>query len=331
MPTVSVLLPVYNAADTIGRAVDSILKQTISDLELIIVDDGSTDDLASALAPVNDLRIHLSHATHRGVAAAANAAFEQAQGEYIARMDADDVSHPERLAAQLNLLERVNLDAVGCRVQMLDERRRPVNSMQRYLRWINEETLTEENITALRFVELPLVNPTILAKRSYFELGYREGDFPEDYDLFLRAANQGMRFGKVEQPLFDWTDSPGRLTRSDSRYSPEAFDRCRRQALLAGPLAGVNQIDLWGVGQTGKPWLRWLQEQGFGVRRAYDVAQKKIGQEVRGVGVLSPEAMPPADGTPLLIAVGAAGARELIRPHVEQQGHVVGRDAWFVA
>ena len=65
--------------------------------------------------------------------------------------------------------------------------------MRRYERWINEETVDGEQISALRFVEFPLVNPTILARRSYFELGFCDSDFPEDYDLMLRAAAHGAR------------------------------------------------------------------------------------------------------------------------------------------
>ena len=147
----------------------------------------------------------------------------------------------------------------------------------------------------------------------------------------LRAAHQGMRFGKVGDVLFDWTDSPGRLTRTDGRYTPEAFDRCRRTHLLAGPLDGVRHVDLWGVGQTGKAWLRWLEGQGIGVRRAYDVNQRKIGESIHDVSVLDPEVMTAADGTPLVIAVGADGARELITAHIVARGHVIGGDAWFVA
>jgi hypothetical protein len=203
--------------------------------------------------------------------------------------------------------------------------------MRRYERWINVETLKSEQIAALRFVELPLVNPTILARRCYFELGCRDCDLPEDYDLMLRASAAGMRFGKVPEVLFDWSDGPGRLTRTDPRYSAEAFMRCRRMHLLAGPLHGVGAVDLWGVGKTGKPWLRWLQAEGIAVRRAYEVSVRKVGVRIHGVPVAHPDEMPTADGTPLVIAVGAEGARELILPHIASRGYAAGRDAWFVA
>jgi len=246
-------------------------------------------------------------------------------------MDADDFSYPNRLEQQLRLLKQQELDAVGCQVRIVDEVGQPAVSMHRYERWINDETMTGERIAALRFVELPLVNPTILARRRYFELGFHDDDLPEDYDLMLRAAAADMRFGKVGDVLFDWSDHPNRLTRADSRYSTSAFMRCRRMHMLAGPLRKVERVDLWGVGQTGKPWLRWLQSQNISVRRGYDVNERKVNQTIHGVPILHPSDMPTADGTPLLIAVGAAEARPLILPHVESRGYVSGVDAWFVA
>ena len=331
MPKVSVVLPVFNAAHSINRSVRSILAQTLTGVELIVVDDGSTDETAAVVQGISDPRLRLLQCRHRGVAAAANTGTQQARAPIIARMDADDVAHPQRLEKQLRLLREQQHDVVGCRVRILDRAGQATQTMRRYERWINEETPASEQIMALRFVELPLVNPTIMARRGYFELGFRHSDVPEDYDLMLRAAALGMSFGKVAEVLFDWTDSSDRLTRTDPRYSDEAFARCRQIHLQAGPLSGVDQVDLWGVGQTGKPWLRWLQANGMSVRHAYDIDRRKIGRQIHGVCVADCQALPNADGTPLIIAVGAAGARPLILAHIKPRNYVPGRDAWFVA
>jgi len=331
MPEVSVVLPVFNADETIERAVRSILDQTFSEFELIVVDDGSTDDTVRVVSRINDSRLQLVQCPHRGVVTAANTATEVARGPLIARMDSDDVSHPQRLEKQHRLLREQNLDVVGCQVHIRDPSGQESETMRRYASWINEETIDPDQITGLRFVELPLVNPTILARRSYFELGFCDDAFPEDYDLMLRAAANGMGFGKVKQVLFDWIDRPDRLTRIDSRYSVEAFARCRQTHLAIGPLRGIDQVDLWGVGQAGKPWLRWLQSRGIKVRQSYDVSQRKLGAQIHGVHVSHPNALSDADGTPLIIAVGAIGAREVILPQIRSRGYVPGRDAWFVA
>jgi glycosyltransferase involved in cell wall biosynthesis len=331
MPEISVVLPVFNGARTIVRAVRSILDQTLQQIELIVLDDGSTDGTAAAVEEIRDPRLRFVQCAHFGVAAAANDATELSDAPLIARMDADDYAHPQRLEKQLQLLREKNLDVVGCQVRILNESGQPTDSLRRYERWINEETVDGEQITALRFVELPLVNPTILAQRTYFELGFCGNDLPEDYDLMLRAAADGMRFGKVDEVLFDWTDHPDRLTRTDSRYSLEAFMRCRRLHLRAGPLRDVSCVDLWGVGQTGKPWLRWLQAQGITVRRGYDINERKVNEKIHGVPISHPTVMPAADGKPLVIAVGAEHARKLILPQILSRGYISGNDAWFVA
>ena len=107
-PRVSVLLPVYNAAETIGRAIDSIRGQTLTDWELVVADDGSTDRSAEIIADraTGDPRIRFHHFEHRGLVPTLNDAIDLARGPYLARMDADDESAPDRLGLQVDYLER---------------------------------------------------------------------------------------------------------------------------------------------------------------------------------------------------------------------------------
>jgi len=330
-PKVSVVLPVFNAQDTIRNAVQSVLDQSFSDLELIVVDDGSTDETPSVLAEFKDLRLRIHRKGHRGVAAAANAGTQLCTATIIARMDADDIADRHRLQAQLQLLHGGQADVVGCQVRMQSSHGSLTKGMQRYERWINSETLTPQQISALRFVEFPLVNPTLCGRREYFELEYRNNSFPEDYDLFLRAAATGLRFAKVSEALLTWNDEPQRLTRTDDRYSDTAFMQCRRHHLRNGPLADVRMVDFWGAGMTGKPWLRWLCDQQISVRRLFDVSPRKIGQRIHGSMVLDAQEVTPPDGTPMLVGVGADGARQMIADFLTPLEYVAGRELWFVA
>ncbi len=330
-PRISVVLPVWNAEGTIERAVRSILEQTMSDLELVVVDDGSTDTTPEILADIPDDRLHVHRIEHQGVSAAANTATRLASAPMIARMDADDVARPDRLARQLDDLIRRELDVVGSQVEILPTTGTLTTGMQRYQRWINEDTVADEQIMSLRFVEFPLVNPSLLARREYFELGFADNAFPEDYDLMLRAARSGMRFGKTAAVLLTWHDSPDRMTRRHDRYSDTAFMNCRRHHFLTGPLDECSEVDLWGAGATGKPWLRWLQSHNVSVRKLIDVSPRKHGQTIHGVRVERPEAMEPPDGVPLVVAVGADGARQKISDFVTERRYTVGGDVWFVA
>ncbi len=330
MPRLSVTIPAFNAGATIGRAVESVLGSTYGDLECVVVDDGSSDGTLQALERVRDRRLRVIAAGHVGVAGAANLAVLEARAPIIARMDADDSCHPARFERQMEALDAGGLDGVGGRVRIVDRDGKSVPTMRRYEDWVNDN-LDNESIRAFRFVESPLVNPTMTARREVFELGFREGPFPEDYDLWLRAMQAGFRFAKVEGVVLDWTDGPGRLTRSHPNYSSEAFDRCRREHLLAGPLKGAAEVRFWGAGQTGKPWLRWLRETGTRVECVVEVSPRKIGETIHGAPVVPPDALPGPDGGPLLIAVGAPGARELILKRLNEVGYRPGVDAWFVA
>jgi len=330
MPEVSVIIPAFNAAETVRRAINSILNGMHDDLECLVVDDGSTDHTPDIVDGIEDDRVRLIRVEHQGVAAAMNRGVAESRAPLIARMDADDRSYPHRIESQVDRLKSERLDVVGGLVRIVDAHNRPIESLQRYERWVNS-CRTHDEICANRFVESPIVNPTALARREVFELGCRAGDFPEDYDLWLRAVAAGFRFGKVSEVVLDWIDGPHRLTRSDDRYTFAAFDRCRREHLLNGPLLDSKKCNLWGAGQSGKPWLRWLVENGFEVGFVVDVSSRKIGHTIHGVKVIAHEEISSCEGEPMLIAVGAAGARKQIEPVLIQKGYRIGMDAWFVA
>ncbi|WP_433528301.1 glycosyltransferase family 2 protein [Micromonospora sp. CA-263727] len=112
-PRVTVLMPVHNAADYVEAAIGSVLRQTYRDLELLVVDDGSTDRTEAVVASITDPRLRVLHRPRAGIVASLNAGLDEARGELLARMDADDVMGPERLARQVAYLDR-NPEVVAC-------------------------------------------------------------------------------------------------------------------------------------------------------------------------------------------------------------------------
>ena len=124
-------MPVRNAAATVQRAARSILDSTLSEIELIVIDDGSTDDSAEVARQISDPRLRLVRQEALGVCAAVNRGTAKAAAPVIARMDADDVSHLTRLEKQLSLLHDSGADMVGCRVRIIDALGQAVESLQR--------------------------------------------------------------------------------------------------------------------------------------------------------------------------------------------------------
>lgn len=279
MPQISIILPFYNAGATLTRAIQSILNQTYQDFELILVNNNSTDQsLKIATDFVNtDHRVILLNETQQGVVFAANTGMRAAQGQYIARMDADDTAHTERLARQLNHLDQnPNLSLSATQVNYQSEKDTP-DDFEHFVQWSNNLT-TWDDIYHNRFVEFPVVNPTLLFRRSMLdEVGYlSEGDFPEDYEWFLRAVANGHQIGKLDTTLLDWHDSTNRLTRTDERYHTHAFFNIKTK-YLAQHLKSINQKEvwIWGAGKLGLKRSQLLLQEDIRIAGYIDIKKNK--------------------------------------------------------
>lgn len=332
MLRVSVLLPVRDAAATLPACLASLEAQRLAEHEVIAVDDGSRDASAELLqaAARRDPRLRVRHTARRGLVPALNLALAEARAPLVARMDADDVAHPERLSLQAARLEaEAGLDVLGCRVRLVGA---PGAGMRRYVRWSNS-LLDHAAITRDLFVESPLVHPSVvLRSRALRGLGgYRADAGPEDYDLWLRGAAAGWRFAKLPQTLLDWRDHDDRLTRRDPRYAPERFRERKLQALEAGALSQGRPVVIWGAGPIGKAWSRALRQRGHAVAAFVEVAPRRIGQRIAGVPVLALSGATGLPGALHLAAVGQPGARERIRREAARLGLADGRDLIAVA
>ena len=144
-----------------------------------------------------------------------------------------------------------------------------------------------------RFVESPLVHPSVVLRTEALRAlgGWRDGPFPEDYELWLRAIDAGRRFARLPEVLLRWRDTPSRLTRSDPRYGRDRFLATKLEALCRGPLSGRPAV-VWGAGPIGKSWSRALAAAGRAAAAFVEVDPRKIGTRIHGVPVL---ALPEAD------------------------------------
>lgn len=327
LPGVSILLPAWNAEATLGAALRSITRQTLPDWECVIVDDGSTDAtlaIAAAAARV-DARFRVLSRPHAGLVGALNNGLQYCRHDTIARMDADDVMHRERLSVQVDALTLdPGLAAVGGHVRIFP-RRVMSHGLRVYERWINS-LASPEDVAREAFIESPVVHPTLMMRRSMADLGYRDPGWPEDYDLVLRALDAGMHIGVVPRRVLGWRDSAGSLSRSDPRYSLAAITRCKAHYLAAGFLHDRADYILWGYGGTGRALRRALVDVGRVPSHIVEVKPTRLGNRIHGAPVIPPDALCALRGSPIVVSVAREGPRSQIREALAAMAFTEGRD-----
>jgi glycosyltransferase involved in cell wall biosynthesis len=313
-PLVSILMPVRNEEKFLPAALASIRAQTVSNWELVAVDDGSTDATAAILAAAAaDPRVKVMQNRGKGLVAALNQGLAACRAPLVARMDGDDVSHPKRLATQLAMMAAgPEIGLVAAAFRHFPRRELKIG-MLAYEEWQNA-LVSHELIMADLFVESPFVHPGVLFRKEpvYGVGGYQDRGWAEDYDLWLRLGQAGVRFARTEQPLLFWRDRPERATRTMAEYTADAFRRCKLHHLQCGFLQGVDEVVLAGAGKEGRAWQRLLAAAGIRVRLWVDVDPKKSGRMLHGAAIVPPQELTPAAGK-MLVTVGTRGARAGIR------------------
>ncbi len=327
-PLVSVLLPARDAGTTLGATLRSIARQRFRDFECIVVDDGSVDDtraIAAAFA-ARDARIVVVPTPRRGLVAALTAGLARCRGPLVARMDADDVMHRDRLAAQVTMLEaEPALFAVGTHVRIFP-RAGLAAGWRAYERWLNGITSAEQ-VRTEAFVECPVVHPTLMLRRlPLVELGYRDAGWPEDYDLVLRALARGLAIGVVPRRLHAWRDRAGRLSRSGTAYALPRFTAIKAAFLAERFLAGSDHYVLWGYGGTGRALHRALAVHGKRATHVIEVHPGRLGNVIHGAPVVGPDALPGLRPGPVVVSVARSGPRNLIRAVLAGMGFRETRD-----
>jgi glycosyltransferase involved in cell wall biosynthesis len=335
--TVSVIMPFRDAGETIDAALSGLLAQADRAREVLAIDDGSTDSgpLRVRTWAGRDARVRLLTNHGRGLVSSLNLGLVAARGELVARMDADDITHPERLSRQrAHLLRHPELAVLGTCVRAVGQQPGDAvgEGLARYVAWQNT-LLTPHDHALARFIESPLCHPSIMARRSLLAAlgGYRELDGPEDYELFLRISSRGHQLAKLPEVLLDWRHRAGRATFADARYGRDRFRQVKAPYLAEVIMrAARERVVLWGAGRTGRRLARALALHGVRVALFIDVDPQKLGRSAQGAPIAGVDELD-ARRDLVVVAVGARGARALIRPQLSARGFVEGESAWFAS
>jgi len=249
-------MPAYNAEKYIGEAIMSVLGQTYTDFELVIVNDGSTDRTVDIINSFNDSRIVIVNQANMGVAAALNTGLKHAKGVYIARFDADDVCYFDRLEKQIKfLLQNPDYILVGSDADYILEN-------NDYLFYFSCIAHTHEEIMHKLYFYCPFVHPSVMYKKDSI---CNAGGYPadahnfEDYMLWTAIAKQG-KLCNLAEPLIKYRLNPTSVT-IDERWRGKRFRQLKRNAVLSGSISREQGNEILAIIKTQD--VRHIKESSY--------------------------------------------------------------------
>ncbi|HET6990699.1 MAG TPA: glycosyltransferase family 2 protein [Bacteroidia bacterium] len=235
---VSVIIPVYNAAEFVKASVESILLQTYSNLEIIIVNDGSTDHSAEILNEFSDSRIKLIHQENSGVAKALNTALGNVSGKYIARQDADDISMPDRIKLQVDFLEKnTEYGLLGAQARIIDAKKIPHG-------FLNHATGNVKLKYDLLWDSCFVSSTTIFRKDCLSKTGnfYSGKDLFEDYNMWS-AISCYYKIANLPDILLDYRELSTGLSFTTTNSFDRIFNQRKKNISTKFPLMDKNLVE----------------------------------------------------------------------------------------
>ncbi len=329
-------MPVARVDDYVAPAIRSVLSQQDVSVELILIGPLETDPAYAQLQELvneniaHDERCQLIPRRLLGIANALNEGLQYAQGDYIARMDADDLCEPHRFKTQLaTAFSYDNRCLVGAQVKIFSDDSVVLKGNQQYETWLNEQC-TPDAITEACFVESPLPHPTWFAHQTIWTtLGpYKQGDFPEDYDYLLRAWLNKIPMVKPHGVLLHWREHPNRLTRTDTRYQRKAFIQLK-SAALADANSGFDldkgrSVWIAGTGRNARYWHDALENNNVKVAGFVELDNPKAKNQKRNKPVINYDTLASTLNNDLLItAITNANARNKLKRWCANHGFAI--------
>jgi len=294
-PVVSVLMTVYNGEKYIVEAVDSILNQTYTDLEFIVIDDGSTDNTANILRDLaaNDPRLKVYTEKNRGIARSMNHALRLAKGEFVAKMDADDVSLPKRLEVQVKYLrEHPEVVGLGSAWEVIDDAGRLLTALHPPTDDQNVQAELLKGHGAITHACGLMRREELIAAGSYDETF----DVAEDLDMWLRLGERG-KLENLPQVLVQYRIHNSSVSEQRCRDQREYARRACELAWKRRGISGTFEAEhLWRAGTNDGAKYEFLLRHGWW---AFNSAQRSTAL-LYGVKAISVRPLRP-DGWRLFV------------------------------
>ncbi len=342
---ISILLPFHNAAPWIAETIRSIQAQSYADWELIAVNDFSTDDSRAILQALaaTDERIRVFQNEEKGIIPALQLALSHAAGDYLTRMDADDIMPEQRLELMIKKMEtsptktivtgKVKYFTRNDEVQPIvigfdGLNLRPHLSISKgylaYESWLNQRIDQNDHFDHI-YRECVVASPNWLARTNEIRETkiFDQLEYPEDYDMTFRWMTNGFTISGIPETTLFWREHPDRTSRNSSIYDQASFF-----ALKLGwfhELHPTESVAILGAGIKGKLTAQHLINEGRDFRW-FDLEWKKYGAPILGKQIENYEDL---STEKLLIAVYPSNKKPLLA-FLNEKGFEIGRNAWFL-
>lgn len=295
MPEISAIMPVYNGEKHVKETMESILAQTWGDFELIVVNDGSTDRTKEIIESFNDSRIRSYHLPeNKGVGYASHFALMKAKGRLIARVDADDLYHPDRFLLQKRFLdEHSDISLVKSWVDYFPDNEEIAQSQRYYMaKNILEKQKNQvnepEEIAKKLYWFMCVPHTSIMVRSPVIKrFGYQPLRICEDYQLLFRMNQAGCRMGTLKKKLVKFRISSGSTTATQHKQLYEAVYQIKRE--IIEPLFFGGKVHIWGGGAFGKLLCSILKKNGRYVDGFIDSDIEKQNNSIDGKRIISPQ------------------------------------------
>ena len=283
--SISILLPVYNAAKFLSACLQSIQNQTETNWELIAIDDHSTDESFKILTDFqqkNPIQIQVLKNVGKGIIPALKLAYEKSQGEFVTRMDADDLMEKTKLETLKELLLENGKGYVSTGLVKYFSETQLGEGYQKYEMWLNALSLKNKNYEDL-YKECVIPSPAWMCHREDLEKcgAFSVQQYPEDYDLCFRFYKNNLKVVAVKKVIHHWRDYSNRTSRTDPNYANQHYFDLKLPYFLELDFDKTRPLVIWGAGKKGKQLAKKLVEQNVNFHWVSNNV-KKIGHVIYG-------------------------------------------------
>ncbi|MBR9854710.1 MAG: glycosyltransferase [Algicola sp.] len=314
---VSIIIPFKNTAHYLPECLNSILAQTYTDWEVLAVNDHSSDDSFKLLTSYSDKdpRIKVFQNKGHGIIPALQTGYGQSCGEFVTRMDSDDIMKPERLEVMVKSLQKNGEEHIAVGQVKYFSPRGISNGYARYERWLNRLTEHGTNFEEI-YKECSIPSPCWMAHRVDFEKceGFCPHRYPEDYDLTFRFYEHGFKIISCNQVLHLWRDYDTRTSRTHEHYAQNYFLEIKLHYFLKLNRDTNRPLVVWGAGFKGKKIAKSLKNKGLEFVWLCD-NPKKIGKNIYGKKMVHFEALSELENPQSIITVANQDAQKEIRQY----------------